>query len=532
MNSKGQILYFRSKTDGRLHPYAVCATDASSESSPLIVEVSPGAISDLEQSVRDVEEIVDVARRHGRSCVAIRPTGVGPGSVYQNYGEVDLFEAIGAVSQVYNVDSRRISITGASMGGAATWYLASHYPDFFAAAAPFCGYADYRLWDKPGGLTFPMNEWEEFSWKSRSAVFLVENFLHTPVWLVHGEWDRSVGGGVPVEHSRRMVSLLADHGLSHRYTELPKTGHGGCRDPQLYEKIILWLLDQEKPNAPEHVSLTTYGLRHNESYWLIIDQLGRYRERGLIDGEFLDDQLLVSTTNIRTFSLGPVDHHSSTDLIIDGLSVGRFDLGARQSFRKHDDGTWELGTFDVTGHKRHSSSGPISDLFFDRTILVAGTSGSDESTFFNRWVASNAASYFKQRNGGVHRGGILGENSVDLAIIDDADLSQDDITNNNLLLYGTHESNSVIGRFRDQLPLRFQDKHIELAGKTYDADGVSVLAVFPHPLNPNRYVAIHGGVTPDAVTWGSHLDMELLPDYIVYSGGEVLDWGFWGNDWR
>jgi hypothetical protein len=32
------------------------------------------------------------------------------------------------------------------------------------------------------------------------------------------------------------------------------------------------------------------------------------------------------------------------------------------------------------------------------------------------------------------------------------------------------------------------------------------------------YVAVHGGATPDAVTWGSHLDMQLLPDYIAYNG--------------
>lgn len=532
MNPKGQILDFHSKTDGRLHPYAVCATDASLEPKPLIVEVSPGAISDLGKSVRDVEEIVTVARKHRRSCVVLRPTGVGPGSVYQNYGEVDLFEAIEAVSQVYEIDRRRISITGASMGGAATWYLASHYPDFFAAAAPFCGYADYRLWEKPAGPTFHMNQWEEPSWKSRSAVLLVENFRHTPVWVVHGEWDRSVGGGVPVEHSRQMVRLLASLGYSHQYTELPKTGHNGCRDPHIYEKIILWLLDQEKPVAPEHVTMATYGLRHNNSYWLTIDQLGQYSERGLIDAKFGDDQLTVSTANVRTFSVGPVDKYSSPDLLVDGLSAGRFDVSARRSFQKRNDGSWESGAFDVRCQKRNMSSGPISDLFFDRTILVPGTTGSDESTFFNRWVASNAASYFKQRNGGVHRGGIMGENSVDLAVIDDADLSEDDITDNNLLLYGTNESNSIIELFRDRLPVRFTGKSIKLAGKAYDADRVSVFAVFPHPGNPDRYVAVHGGVTSDALTWGSHLDMQLLADYIVYSGGEVLDWGFWGNDWR
>ena len=50
----------------------------------------------------------------------------------------------------FTIDPDRISVTGASMGGAATWYIASHYPDRFAAAARFCGYCDYRLWTMPG----------------------------------------------------------------------------------------------------------------------------------------------------------------------------------------------------------------------------------------------------------------------------------------------------------------------------------------------------------------------------------------------
>ena len=43
---------------------------------------------------------------------------------------------------------------------------------------------------------------------------------------------------------------------------------------------------------------------------------------------------------------------------------------------------------------------------------------------------------------------------------------------------------------------------------------------------------MHGGASADAIAWGSHLDLALLPDFIVYARGEVLDWGFWGNDWR
>ena len=82
-----------------------------------------------------------------------------------------------------------------------------------------------------------------------------------------------------------------------------------------------------------------------------------------------------------------------------------------------------------------------------------------------------------------------------------------------------------------KLPLTFSNQAIHIGGKSYTGDRVAILAVFPHPDHPHRYVAIHGGVSPDAVTWGSHLDMQLLPDYIVYCGGETLDWGFWSNEW-
>ena len=186
------------------------------------------------------------------------------------------------------------------MGGAATWYLISHYPDLFAAAAPFCGYCDYRLWEKPGGHTFHLHEWEEPSWQSRSAAFLIENLAHTPVWMVHGEWDRGVGGGVPVEHSRQMARRMEEQDYPYKYTEVPKTGHG-CRTPDIWEEVILWFLNQRKERNPNHVSLTTYDLRHNRSYWVTIDQLARYGERGMIDARFDEgNDLVIHTENILT----------------------------------------------------------------------------------------------------------------------------------------------------------------------------------------------------------------------------------------
>ncbi|MBM3768238.1 MAG: hypothetical protein FJW32_22880, partial [Acidobacteria bacterium] len=49
-------------------------------------------------------------------------------------GEVDVFEAIAAVSARYRIDPNRIVLRGFSLGGAGAWHIALQYPDRFAAA--------------------------------------------------------------------------------------------------------------------------------------------------------------------------------------------------------------------------------------------------------------------------------------------------------------------------------------------------------------------------------------------------------------
>lgn len=279
---KGKLDSYVSKMDGKTRSYGICLTSDSSAPKPLVVVVSPGAPADAgPNEIRTAEQYAWYAKKNGRECVVLRSTGRGPGSVYQNYGELDVLEGIEDVIAKYPVDRDRISVTGFSMGGAATWYLTSHYPDLFAAGAPMAGYGDYRLWEKPGGFTYPMQPWEEPSWQARSAAFLVGNFEHTPLWIVHGEWDRSVGGGVPVEHSREMYRLTKAKGFDVRYTEVPKTGHSAPQE--VFEEVVNWLIQQKKERQPPHVSLTTYELRHNRNYWLTVDQLARYGQRAWID---------------------------------------------------------------------------------------------------------------------------------------------------------------------------------------------------------------------------------------------------------
>src|SRR5205085_11078251 len=57
-------------------------------------------------------------------------------------GEIDLLEALEDVKKNYNIDENRIVIRGFSMGGAACWQFAVHYPGKWAAAAPGAGFSE------------------------------------------------------------------------------------------------------------------------------------------------------------------------------------------------------------------------------------------------------------------------------------------------------------------------------------------------------------------------------------------------------
>ena len=451
--------------------------------------------------------------------------------VFQNYGEVDLFEALECVARHYPIDRDRIAVYGSSMGGAAAFYLISHYPDVFAAGASYCGYCDYRLWEKPAGLVFDNRPWETRSWEARSAAFLIENFRHTPLWMVHGAWDRSVGGGVPVEHSRQMARLLDEAGFACRFDEIPEVGHGPFPD-ELLERVVLWMLEQGKTRSPEHVTFATYWLRHNRSYWVTIDQFQTYGLRAGVEACFDDGgKIRVSTCNVRTLTLGPIEGRDDVAVTLDNEGFEHVNLTNRSQFHRDAQGQWLRGNHDLAGEKHHGCSGPISDMFFDRLLLVPGTIGSNADTHFIEGVVSMARNYWRNRNGGVHRGVFEGRIDMDLECIADVDITDAQIAQCNLLLYGSDRSNALLARFADKLPLSFDDGQIRLFDKTYTGDHVAVFAVMPHPFNPKRYVTVLGGVTPDALCWASHIDMQLLPDYLVFDCGKLLDWGFWSNTW-
>lgn len=110
----------------------------------------------------------------------------------------------------YRIDTKRIYLTGMSMGGFGTWNLAMEYPEKFAAIVPLCG----------GG--------------NEANVCRIKNI---PVWVFHGTSDDVV----PITRSETLVNKLRQCGGNVKFTRLKGKGHS-IQWVYEDEKIYSWML--------------------------------------------------------------------------------------------------------------------------------------------------------------------------------------------------------------------------------------------------------------------------------------------------
>jgi predicted peptidase len=132
----------------------------------------------------------------------------------------------------YRVDPQRVYLTGLSMGGHGSWFLAYRSPERFAAALIICGFVGDRP-NRPS-LVAPGDgtPYQRMAARIRSL----------PIWIVHGEADSAV----PVDESRAMAAALRELGADVRYTELPGTDHDTWTAAYGSASIIEWLFAQRR----------------------------------------------------------------------------------------------------------------------------------------------------------------------------------------------------------------------------------------------------------------------------------------------
>jgi predicted peptidase len=157
------------------------------------------------------------------------------------YGEMEQ-QALAAIDKSvkeFRGDSRRVYLTGVSMGGAGAWYLARHR-NRFAAIVPVCGEVS-RQPDDPFPTSLPP-DLDRILQSANPFAALAAAIGKTPVWAFHGAEDQVI----PVTQSRAMVAALRARGGNVRYTEYPHGGHDIWDEAYGDAEMVEWLLKQRR----------------------------------------------------------------------------------------------------------------------------------------------------------------------------------------------------------------------------------------------------------------------------------------------
>lgn len=142
----------------------------------------------------------------------------------QRWEEDAVIALIEHIIKNYRVDTKRIYLTGLSMGGYGSWALAAKYPERFAAVAPICG----------GGNTIDILLTSK---EKREAIKTLG------IWAFHGAKDPIV----PLAESERMVRAFKFAGCQDiNLTVYPEAQHDSWTETYNNDKLYEWFLKHSR----------------------------------------------------------------------------------------------------------------------------------------------------------------------------------------------------------------------------------------------------------------------------------------------
>jgi pimeloyl-ACP methyl ester carboxylesterase len=191
-----------------------------------------------------------------KDVVLLLPSGLG-NSLYTDHAEDEVMTAIDELSHTVAIDPRRVSIWGASMGGAGATTIGFHHPDRFATITSFFGDSKYDLGTYVKGILH-----DEAGAHRVNALDVAENVRNVPVWLIHGEADVVS----PIAQSEMLASALRKLGFAVRFDRVPGMGHSGMLVAKFIAEVVDRAAETRIPEAPKRVSFVKVGPYDGSAY--------------------------------------------------------------------------------------------------------------------------------------------------------------------------------------------------------------------------------------------------------------------------
>jgi pimeloyl-ACP methyl ester carboxylesterase len=425
---------------------------------------------------------------------------------YQGIPEKDVYDVLADVKKRFAIDEDRVYLTGLSMGGGGTLWIGLSRPDVWAAIAPVC----------PA--------------PPEAAVDIAPNALNFPVHFFQGGADTLVAPA----RTREWAKRLEDLGTKVEYTEYPGVGHNSWENAYKDEAIFDWFSKFRRNRFPDRVRFSTSWYKYDSAYWVRIDELTP-GSPALIDARFTaPNRLEITTSALDAFTLNLAGHPKFSasrplEITLDGTA---FNAQVKDSLPlSRRDGVWVAAKHEAPPNsKRPGAEGPISEALAGRHIYVYGTGGSPsgEELQARRSEATGAADWSSA--------GSFDRVLVFPRVVADRDVRPSDLASSNLVLFGTRETNSLIEKFSDRLPIQL----------SASASGYGLVYIFPVG---EHYVLVSSGLpwwqagpTPAAPLSRRRLSfMPSVPgllvglqDYVLFkdSLGNAVAEGRFDRNWR
>ncbi len=183
---------------------------------PLVVYLhGTGECNNDISTLENVTFVKNMKSKYYTDAVYLAPQCVCSG--YWDYCLDNLKSLIDKVVVDYNIDTKRISITGASAGGIGVYSIISKYPRFFSAAVVVAG---------------------------RNKDGIISNLIYTPIRHYHGTLDTAVS----YTNAKENVEAIKRAGGNIEFISLQGRGHdiSVTNDVYNHTNAISWMISQKR----------------------------------------------------------------------------------------------------------------------------------------------------------------------------------------------------------------------------------------------------------------------------------------------
>lgn len=530
---------YRSRIDDSVQPYGIVLPTAFTINAPMSsrMDVWLHGRGDTQTEIAFLtERRTKVGQYAPKDTIVLHPFGRHC-NAFKFAGETDVYEVMQHVSQIVDIDSRKIAIRGFSMGGAGCWHLAVHDPGRWFAANPGAGFVDtlvYQGW--VDSTPFPMTPTREKLLNWYDVLPWVGNLRHRSTIAYSGEIDKQR------QAADRVIQQAGKMDIQLDYVVGEKMGHKiDAASAQTIDRMLEEHASDTNNTRRSHIDFTTYTLRYSKADWFEITGLEEHWRPGRVQAKVSDeDQITITTSGITRLKIDLTKvpregTNTEFTVTIDGEPI-EFQMNTnlgKLMVEFHRADRWkQVDPSNSPLRKQPGLQGPIDDAFCDRFLFVMPSQPAANEAI-QKWIEKEIE-YAKHRWQTLMRG--------EVRVVMDKDLTESMIENNHLICFGDFSSNLYLKTIQSSLPFQWNEVDLSVQSDTFDSQNHVLVMCYPNPKNQQKYLVINSGMTfREFSNVSNSRQIAMLPDWAILRtdqqddgifAGKVVRDGFFDETWQ